>query len=157
MSLESGNKAPDFSLYDTHEEIRSLSDFSGKWIVLYFYPKDNTSGCTLEAIDFTKSLEKFYQLKAEVVGVSPDSVKSHCNFRDKYELKLVLLSDPNHEVSEKYTVWVLKKMYGREYYGVERSTFIIDPEGIIRYVWRKVKVKDHIPIVLDTLKQLQTS
>ncbi len=155
MSLEPGNKAPDFSLPDTNEETRSLSEFSGKWLVLYFYPKDNTSGCTLEAIDFTKNLEKFRKLNTDVIGVSADSVKSHCNFRDKHELKLVLLSDPDHDVLEKYNVWVLKKMYGREYYGAERSTFIIDSEGIIRHVWRKVKVNGHIETVLDTLKQLK--
>lgn len=155
MSIEIGSHAPDFSLLDSDEHPRNLSEFRGKWIVLYFYPKDNTSGCTLEAIDFTSNLDEFKNLNTEVIGVSPDSSKSHCNFRDKHDLKVTLLSDPEHQLLESYNVWVLKKMYGREYFGVERSTFLIDPEGIVRQIWRKVKVKEHVNNVLNELKLQQ--
>lgn len=155
MPIEIRNKAPDFSLLDSNDQNQSLANFRGKWIVLYLYPKDNTSGCTLEAINFTNQLSDFKQFNTEVIGVSPDSVKSHCNFIDKHKLTITLLSDPKHELIESLDAWVLKKMYGREYYGVERSTFIIDPAGCIQYIWRKVKVKAHVDSVLDKLKELQ--
>lgn len=154
-NLETGQSAVAFCLPDADENRVCLDDFKGKWIVLYFYPKDNTSGCTLEAIDFTQAMQAFSDLGAVVLGVSPDSPKSHCNFRDKHDLKVTLLSDDEHEVMEKYGVWVLKKMYGREYYGVERSTFLIDPEGKLAHAWRKVKVPGHIDTVLETLKRLK--
>jgi peroxiredoxin Q/BCP len=153
--LNVGQKALLFCLPDADEKEVCLKDFLGTWVVLYFYPKDNTSGCTLEAIDFSNAIQAFYDAGAEVVGISPDSPKSHCNFRDKHNLKVKLLSDAKHEVLEKYGVWVLKKMYGRQYHGVERSTFIVRPDGIIAHVWRKVKVPGHIDAVKDMLLELQ--
>ncbi len=150
-----GKEAALFCLPDADEQNVCLNDYSGKWVVLYFYPKDNTSGCTLEAINFTQEIQKFKDLDAEVIGVSPDSPKSHCAFRDKHDLKVTLLSDSDHHVLEGYGVWVLKKMYGKEYYGVERSTFIIDPKSTVSAVWRKVKVDGHIQEVLEKLKTLQ--
>lgn len=153
--LQLNDQAPDFALIDDHQQTVRLQDFRGRWIVLYFYPKDNTSGCTLEAREFTKALNTFGSLNAVVLGVSPDSIESHCRFRDKHELKLSLLSDPDHAALEAYNVWDLKKMMGREYYGVIRSTFIIDPKGVIRALWRKVKVNNHVNTVLQTLESLQ--
>ena len=153
--VKPGDKAVDFCLQDENEINVCLKDFSGQWVVLYFYPKDNTSGCTLEAVDFSQKLGEFKKRKAVIMGVSPDSPKSHCGFRDKNDLKIKLLSDSDHQVIEKYGAWVLKKMYGREYFGVERSTFLIDPEGMIRSVWRKVNVKDHVNDVLQKLIEHQ--
>jgi peroxiredoxin Q/BCP len=153
--LKPKDTAPAFSLSNQDDTKTSLKDFKGKWVVLYFYPKDNTSGCTLEAVDFTRASAGLAKMGAVVIGVSPDSIKSHCNFIDKHNLKIMLLSDPDHKVLEKYGVWKLKKLYGREYYGVERSTFLIDPEGKIAKVWRKVKVKDHVDEVKETLKELK--
>lgn len=154
--MKEGAKAPDFCLKSAEDEDVCLSEYQGKWVVLYFYPKDNTSGCTLEAVDFTRHKKDFEALDSEVMGISPDSLKSHCNFRDKNGLTITLLSDPDHEVIEEYGAWVLKKMYGREYYGVQRSTYIVDPQGKIAHAWEKVKVKGHVDEVLQTLKELQS-
>ena len=154
--LKEGDAAPLFCLPDADENQVCLKDLQGQWIVLYFYPKDNTSGCTLEAIDFTKSIDAFSKLNAQVIGISPDSSKSHCNFRDKHNLKVKLISDEEHESLEKYGVWVKKSMYGREYFGVERSTFLINPNGIVAVAWRKVKVPGHIESVLEKLKSINT-
>ncbi len=151
---EIGDVAPEFCLPDQDGKEVCLKDFRGKWVVLYFYPKDNTSGCTREAIDFTENLKDFEALDAVVLGVSKDSVKSHKNFREKHNLKITLLSDPEHRVIEAYGAWKLKKRYGREYFGTERSTFIIDPDGKIRYIWRNVKVKGHVEEVKNKLKEL---
>jgi len=123
-------------------------------VVLYFYPKDNTKGCTLEALDFTMNRDEFEKMGATVLGVSPDSVKSHRGFCDKHGLSITLLSDPEHEALESYGVWQLKKMYGREYYGVVRSTFLVDPEGNVAHAWRKVRVKDHVEAVKAKLTEL---
>jgi peroxiredoxin Q/BCP len=153
--LKEGKKAPAFCLKDQDEEKRCLKDFKGKWVVLYFYPKDNTSGCTLEAKDFTCSLDEFAKLNAIIIGVSPDSIESHQKFIAKQSLNLTLLSDTNHVVLEKYGVWQLKKMYGREYYGVVRSTFLIDSDGKIKHMWNKVKVKGHVDEVKNVLKESQ--
>lgn len=153
--IQVGQQAVPFCLPDAVQKQFCLKDQMGKWVVLYFYPKDNTSGCTLEAIHFSNEIENFFQLNSIVVGVSPDSPESHCRFRDKHDLKVVLLSDESHQILEKYGVWVLKKMYGREYYGVERSTFLIDPEGQITNIWRKVKVAGHIEMVKNTLLEQQ--
>ncbi len=152
-SPETGGPAPDFNLPDQNENSVSLENFRGKWIVLYFYPKDNTSGCTLEALDFTCSVDKFTEHNAVIIGVSPDSVKSHNKFIDKHSLNINLLSDPEHTVLEKYGAWGPKKMYGREYMGVVRSTFLIDPEGKVRQVWKKVKVKGHVETILAVLTE----
>ncbi len=154
MELKIGDKAPDFCLPDKDGNEICLKDFRGKWVVLYFYPKDNTSGCTKEAIDFTEHLDEFASLNAVVFGVSKDSVKSHKNFAEKHGLKVTLLSDPEHKVIEQYGAWKLKKRYGREYYGTQRSTFLIDPDGIIRHIWPNVRVKGHVEAVLEKLKEL---
>ncbi|MGQ4833922.1 MAG: thioredoxin-dependent thiol peroxidase [Candidatus Asgardarchaeia archaeon] len=153
--LKVGDIAPDFCLPNQDEKQTCLKDFRGKWVILYFYPKDNTSGCTREAIDFTEHLNEFTELNAVVLGISPDSVKSHQRFIEKHGLKVTLLSDLEHKVLEAYGVWQLKKMYGREYYGVVRSTFIIDPNGKIAHIWRKVKVKGHVDEVKKVLEELQ--
>lgn len=154
--MKKGEKAPEFCLKSAEGADICLSQFQGTWVVLYFYPKDNTSGCTLEAVDFTRHKKNFNSLDTEVMGISPDSQKSHCNFRDKNNLTITLLSDPEHKVIEEYGAWVLKKMYGREYYGVQRSTYIIDTRGVIAHAWGKVKVSGHVETVLKTLKELQS-
>jgi peroxiredoxin Q/BCP len=153
--LDVGSKAPIFCLSNQEGNEVCLDNYLGKWVVLYFYPKDNTKGCTLEAIDFTLSLNEFKDANATIMGVSPDSVKSHQNFCSKHDLKITLLSDPDHEALNKYGVWKLKKMYGREYHGVERSTFIIDPNGKIAHFWKKVRVKGHVDAVKQRLIELQ--
>ena len=129
MKLKAGDRAVDFCLPDADENEVCLKHFSGRWIVLYFYPKDNTPGCTMEAISFSKQMEAFGEKEAVILGLSPDAPQSHCRFRDKHDLRITLLSDVNHRVLEAYGVWVQKKMYGRSYFGVERSTFLIDAEG----------------------------
>ena len=127
-----------------------LSDFVGSEVVVYFYPKDNTSGCTQEACDFRDNINRLSS-KATVIGVSPDSIKSHKSFKDKQELNFILLSDTEHKLAEAFRVWKEKSMYGRKYMGIERSTFIISPEGKIEKEWRKVKVKGHVDEVLAFL------
>ena len=149
QTLKIGDKAPEFCLPDAKSKRVCLKDFRGKWLVLYFYPKDNTSGCTKEAVDFTSYVKDFRKMNAAVVGVSPDSVKSHVGFIGKHGLKIILLSDPEHEVLKKYGVWQKKSMYGREYYGVVRTTFVIDPNGRIKQKWEKVKVAGHADAVKD--------
>jgi peroxiredoxin Q/BCP len=147
--LRIGDKAPDFCLPDAaHKEV-CLKDFKNKWLVLYFYPKDNTSGCTREAVDFSSNIRDFEKMGATVIGISPDSSASHANFMNKNDLKIILLSDPEHAVLRKYGVWQKKKMYGREYHGVVRTTFVVDPRGNIKQVWEKVKVAGHVDAVKD--------
>ena len=153
--LNIGDNAPNFCLPDQNGDEVCLDDMKGDWLVLYFYPKDNTKGCTLEAIDFTLNKTDFDKMGAKILGVSPDSVRSHENFCRKHDLTITLLSDPNHKALELYNVWKLKKMYGREYMGVERSTFLVDPEGKISETWRKVKVKGHVDAVKQRLAELQ--
>lgn len=153
--VEVGDTAPDFCLPASEEEVVCLNSFRGKWVVLYFYPKDNTSGCTMEAMDFTSALDALHALGAEVLGVSRDSLASHEKFAEKHGLKVKLLSDPNHEVMDAYGVWALKKMYGQEKYGVVRSTFLIGPVGHIAYIWRSVKVKGHVDTVVKSLEKFQ--
>ena len=155
MSPEIESRAPQFSLLNKDSKNVSLSDFKGKWTVLYFYPKDNTSGCTKEAIDFTEQLAKFTSQKAVIIGISPDSPKSHQSFITKHALKIELLSDPDHIALKEYDVWQKKKMYGREYFGVVRTTFLISPEGVIKQKWEKVKVNGHADDVLETLCSLK--
>ena len=152
--IEAGVAAPAFCLPDEDGREVCSEELSGRWVVLYFYPKDNTSGCTQEAKDFTGSLKDFRDLGAEVVGVSPDSAASHRKFREKHDLEVVLLSDPDHRVLEAYGAWGKKKMYGKEYEGVLRSTVIIDPQGKIARIWKKVRVKGHVETVLKTLRSL---
>ncbi|PKL15794.1 MAG: thioredoxin-dependent thiol peroxidase [Spirochaetae bacterium HGW-Spirochaetae-5] len=152
--LKIGNKAPDFKLPDAEGELVSLNDYKDRWLVLYFYPKDSTSGCTTEAVDFTGSLPEFKRLGAAVAGVSPDSCKSHQKFIIKHDLAVTLLSDEEKTVLEKYGVWQMKKMYGKDYFGVVRTTFLIGPDGKIRHIWDKVKVAGHVDEVLAKLMEL---
>jgi peroxiredoxin Q/BCP len=153
--LNIGDAVPDFCLPNQDEEEICLRDIKGRWIVLYFYPKDNTPGCTTEACDFTVALPDFEGLDAIVLGVSPDSPKKHRNFIEKKELKITLLADEEKELCSTFGVWQLKKNYGREYMGVVRSTFIIDPDGKIAAKWEKVKVKGHVEEVKAKLEALQ--
>ena len=146
--------APNFRADNSKEDSIKLADYLGKWLVLYFYPKDNTPGCTTEAQNFSELKEQFTQLNAQIVGVSPDSVKSHQKFIDKRELTIELLSDPEHRIAEDYGIWGLKKFMGKEYMGIIRSTFLINPEGKIAQIWFPVKVKGHAEAVLDYLKTL---
>jgi peroxiredoxin Q/BCP len=152
--VEAGDKAPAFTLPDQSGNKVKRSDFEGKWLVLYFYPKDDTPGCTTEACDFTDGLKSFEKLNASVLGVSRDSLESHKKFIAKYKLKVTLLSDPDHKVMEKYGAFGIKKMYGKEVEGVIRSTFLIDPKGKIAYAWRSVKATGHADKVREKLEQL---
>jgi len=154
-NLNVGDRAPSFCLPDTDNNEVCLNDFRGKWVVLYFYPKDNTTGCTREAVEFTNILDEFKKLNAIVLGVSADSVESHQKFVKKLKLKVTLLSDAEHEVLEQYGVWQRKKLYGREFWGVVRSTVLIDPEGRIVHWWPKVQVKGHAEDVKRKLTELQ--
>ena len=153
--LEIGTKAPEFCLPNQDETEICLRDLGGKWIVLYFYPKDNTSGCSRQACDFTANIDSFESMEAVVLGVSPDSPKKHRNFIEKKDLGITLLSDEDRSVLESYGVWQLKKMYGREYMGVVRSTYIINPDGKIAFKWEKVRVKGHIEAVKEKLKEIR--
>ena len=154
MSVEIGKPAPDFSVPGDGGGTVSLSALKGKPVVLYFYPKDDTPGCTTEACGFRDAMRDFSKVKAEIVGVSKDSVKRHDNFKAKHDLNFALASDEDGEVCEAYGVWVKKKNYGREYMGIERSTFLIDKDGIVREIWRKVRVKGHVEAVLDAAKAI---
>lgn len=155
--VATGDHAPDFCLPDQDGREVCLRDHRGKWVVLYFYPKDNTPGCTREACDFSDSIEAFSGLDAVVLGVSPDSVKSHANFTKKQGLRVVLLSDPDKKVLEAYGVWREKKMCGRTCMGVVRSTVLIDPEGRVSHVWDGVKVPGHVDVVRARLVELRGS
>ena len=154
ITLAEGDKAPSFSLECDGGKKVSLKDFSGKPTVLYFYPKDDTPGCTKEAIDFTASAPALKKLGATVIGVSKDSVASHDKFKKKHKLAVILASDPEGKVLESYGTWVEKSMYGRTYMGIERSTFLIDGKGRLAKIWRKVKVPGHVEAVLAAAKEL---
>ncbi|MEE9330479.1 MAG: thioredoxin-dependent thiol peroxidase [Parvularculaceae bacterium] len=154
MTLSIGDKAPAFTLETDTEGTISLKDLKGQKVVLYFYPKDNTPGCTKQAIGFTDELKAFAKAGAKIIGVSKDSLQKHANFRAKQGLKLALGSDPDGIVLEAYGVWVEKKLYGRQYMGIERSTFLIDEKGKIGDIWRKVRVAGHVDKVLDAVKAL---
>jgi len=153
--LQIGDTVPDFCLPNQDEEEICFRDIKGRWIVLYFYPKDNTPGCTTEACDFTEALPDFDGLDAIVLGVSPDSPKKHRNFIEKKELKITLLADEEKELCNLMGVWQLKKFMGKEYMGVVRSTFIINTEGKVAAVWSKVRVKEHVEAVKEKLLELQ--
>ncbi len=152
--LTDGMKAPGFDLPTDGGGQLKLSDLGGKAVVLYFYPKDDTSGCTREAIDFTGMKDAFEKAGAIVVGVSPDSPAKHDKFKAKHDLDVTLVSDEDKTMLEAYGVWKEKSMYGRKYMGVERSTFLIDGKGVVRKVWRKVKVPGHAEAVLEAVKAL---
>jgi thioredoxin-dependent peroxiredoxin len=153
--IKEGIKAPAFTLPDQNGNKVSLNDFSGKNIVLYFYPKDDTSGCTKEACQFRDAFPKFKGVNAVIMGISPDTVESHKKFEQKYKLPFTLLADEKKSVVEKYGVWKEKSMYGRKYMGVERTTFVIDGDGKIKKIFNKVKVPDHDKQVLEALKDLK--
>ena len=148
-------KAPDFTLPSTNGENQKLKDLLGKYVVIYFYPKDDTPGCTIETNDFNKLLPKFKKLNCEIFGISKDTIKSHDKFREKFKIKFDLLSDEEIKVLKKYKVWGKKKFMVREFMGIIRSTFLIDKKGKIIKVWDNVKVKDHAKEVLETLKSLK--
>jgi len=150
--LAIGNKAPAFTLFNQDAKKIALKDYSGKKVVLYFYPKDDTSGCTKEACSFRDEFPKFSKIDAVILGVSPDPVKSHKKFSNKYSLPFNLLADEEKKVVEKYGVWKEKSMYGRKYMGVERTTFIIDEKGKIKRIFNKVKVDGHNKEVIEALK-----
>jgi peroxiredoxin Q/BCP len=154
-NLQIGDKAPGFCLYDQDDNETCLADYKGKWVVLYFYPKDNTPGCTIEAIDFTAVKKDLEAKNTVILGVSRDSAKSHQNFIAKQQLTINLLSDPDHKVIEAYGAWQLKKMYGKESYGIVRSTFLIDPEGKIAFAWPTVNAKGHVEEVVQKIGELR--
>ncbi|WP_297194234.1 thioredoxin-dependent thiol peroxidase [uncultured Campylobacter sp.] len=150
--LKIGEKAPDFSLKNSDETLISLKDFLGKKVIIYFYPKDDTPGCTTQACDFTANYDKLRNNEIVVIGISPDSTNSHLKFIDKYKLKHILLSDPQKEVIKTYGAWGIKKNYGKEYEGLIRSTFIIDEKGKISKIYKNVKAKGHIDVLLKDLQ-----
>jgi peroxiredoxin Q/BCP len=155
MSVEVGDKAPDFNLPSDGGGKISLKALRGKKIVLYFYPKDDTPGCTTEACAFRDSLPDFSKVKTTIIGVSKDDVKSHDRFKKKYDLPFPLLSDEDGKLVKAFGVWVEKSMYGRKYMGIDRSTFLIDEKGIVRGVWRKVKANGHAEEVLEAAEKLK--
>ncbi|WP_424969077.1 thioredoxin-dependent thiol peroxidase [Dinoroseobacter sp. S76] len=152
--IETGQTAPDFTLPRDGGETLTLSAQKPQKVVLYFYPKDDTPGCTKEAIGFSEQLDAFTAAGATVIGVSKDSVKKHDKFRDKHSLTVALVSDEEGTVCEDWGTWVEKKMYGKTYMGIERATFVIDGEGVVRNIWRKVKVPGHVEEVLEAVKAL---
>ena len=149
-----GEKAPSFSAANQNGDLVKLEDFQSNWFVLYFYPKDNTPGCTVEAKDFSEYSSQFDALGAKILGVSPDSEKSHCKFIQKHNLSIQLLSDPEHQVCEAYGVWQLKKFMGKEYMGVVRSTFLIAPNANVAHTWSNVRTKGHAEKVFSKLQEL---
>ena len=153
--LEIGDAIPAFCLPNQDEEEICFRDIKGRWAVIYFYPKDNTPGCTTEACDFTAALPDFTGLEAIILGVSPDSPKKHRNFIEKKSLKITLLADEEKELCKSFGMWQLKKFMGREYMGVVRSTFLIAPDGTLAYKWEKVKVKGHVSEVKEKLIELK--
>ena len=154
MPLEPGSKAPKFDLESDSGERTTLKDFAGKWLVLYFYPKDSTPGCTREGQEFSKAAARLKKLGAQVVGVSRDSIKSHCTFKDKSKISVPLLSDPERTTHEAYGAWGMKTMYGKKVEGVIRSTFLVSPDGKIAKAWKGVKVDGHVEKVLESLEAL---
>ena len=152
MTIQIGQNAPNFSLPSSSGKKVSLNDYQGKNVVLYFYPKDMTPGCTTQACDFRDCSNDFARLNTVIIGVSPDPVARHDKFIEKYELPFELLADEEHEVAELYDVWKLKKNFGKEYMGIERSTFVINTEGVLVKEWRKVRVKDHVEEALTYIK-----
>ena len=149
--LEVGKKAPAFKLKNQDNEDISLKDYAGQKVVIYFYPKDDTPGCTIEANEFTANVAKFKKKNTVILGVSKDSVESHCKFIDKYGLKIDLLSDPSVKMIEKYGVWQEKNNYGKKYMGIVRTTYLIDENGKVEKAWKNVKVKGHVDDVLASV------
>ena len=149
-----GNKLPTFSFSLSNDKIIKTKDLLGKKHILYFYPKDNTPGCTTEAKDFSAKIKEFNKLKTEIIGISKDSIKTHKNFIKKQDLKILLASDEEGKTIERFGVWVEKNMYGRKYMGIQRSTFLIDEKLKIIFIWEKVKVKGHVDEVLEKIREL---
>lgn len=150
--LQVGDTAPEFTLAtDTHGDI-SLGDFKGKNIVLFFYPKDDTPGCTIESNEFSAAFDNFEAENCVIIGVSPDNIASHAKFRNKYDLTVILASDESHEMLEAYGVWQTKKNFGKEYMGIVRTTYLVNTEGKVAQAWTKVKVENHVQQVLDAVK-----
>ena len=154
-ALEVGNSAPDFSIINQNGKAIGLDDLSGKWSVIYFYPRDDTPGCTIEAKEFTELNNKFKENGASIYGVSPDNEAKHCKFIDKYDLKIDLLADTEKTMLSDYGVWQEKSMYGKTYMGVVRTTYLINPDGNISEAWPKVKAKGHAKAVLNRLIELK--
>ncbi|AUG53248.1 thioredoxin-dependent thiol peroxidase [Thalassospira marina] len=154
MSIAVGDKAPDFDLLTDGGGHVKLSDLKGKPVVIYFYPKDMTPGCTTESCDFRDQHPNFAAVNAEIIGISKDSAARHDKFKAKYDLNFTLASDEENDTCERYGVWVEKSMYGKKYMGIERTTLVIDGEGVIRNIWSKVKVKGHVDEVLAAVKAL---
>lgn len=154
--LKIGDKAPVFSLPADHGDTVSLKEFKGQKLVLYFYPKDDTSGCTKESCEFNENIKAFERIGSAIVGISKDSVKRHDKFKEKYGFKFKLGSDEQSDTCERYGVWVEKSMYGRKYMGIERTTFLIDEAGKIAHVWPKVKIDGHVDDVMNTIKSMKT-
>jgi peroxiredoxin Q/BCP len=152
--IQEGDKAPDFTAIDQDGNTHSLEDYKGKFVVLYFYPKDMTPGCTREACDFRDNIARVKDLGAVVLGVSPDSAEKHAKFVDKESLNFPLLADEEKKILEAYGAWGEKKMYGKTFLGVKRSTFLIGPDGTIAKAWPNVKVKGHVDKVLDTIAEM---
>lgn len=152
--IEIGQKAPDFTLPKNGGGTVSLNEFKGHRVIIYFYPKDSTTGCTKQAIDFTDLAKDFKDKDTVIIGISPDSVASHDKFTSKYNLNVLLGADEDKQILESYGVWKEKKMYGRTYMGVERSTFLVDRDGTIKALWRKVKAAGHAQMLLDELDKL---
>ena len=153
--IEQGTTAPDFTLPDQSGDDHSLSDFRGQWVILYFYPKDLTPGCTTEACNFRDDFPNFQNLNTTIIGISKDSTKRHAAFAGKYKLPFLLLSDESGDVCERYGVWQEKSLYGKKYMGIVRSTYLIDPQGTITRVYPKVKVKEHATELLNDLQALK--
>lgn len=153
--LEPGVNAPNFSGPASNGTEISLKSLKGKYVVLYFYPKDNTPGCTVEAKEFRDVLEELEAVNATVLGVSPDSIESHCRFTDRFELNFPLIADEDHSIAESYGVWVEKNMYGKKYMGIQRATFLIDPKGVLTQIWAKVRPEGHGEQVLKAIQALQ--
>lgn len=154
MSVDVGDKAPDFNLLADGGDRIKLSGLKGKKVILYFYPKDDTPGCTTEACGFRDNLPKFNKIDAEIIGISRDSVASHDKFKNKHSLPFRLVSDEDGKVCNAYGTWIEKSMYGRKYMGIDRATFLIDGKGVIRNIWRKVKVPGHVEEVLAAAKEI---
>jgi peroxiredoxin Q/BCP len=152
MTVEIGEPAPPFSAQASNGKTVELTDFSGKWLILYFYPRDETPGCTREACSFRDSFGRIESLGATVIGCSPDDLKAHDKFIAHHDLPFLLISDSDHSISTAYGVWKEKNMYGRKIMGIERSTFLIDPKGNVARIWRKVKVEAHVDDIMDELK-----
>jgi peroxiredoxin Q/BCP len=153
MTLQIGDNAPEFTMPADDGSDISLSNYKGEMVILYFYPKDDTPGCTKQACAFTENLTAFNDLNCAVIGVSKDPVTKHQKFKAKYDLNFPLASDENTDVCERYGVWTEKSMYGKTYMGIERTTFLIDSDGIIQHIWNKVKVPNHIADVLNVVNQ----